>query len=220
VAEVAENVIDELDIDQMNVEQDQVEVSNDASTDEDRDDLEALRPRMDVETWTIGKDDYERTYTQKPLSFFGKMEFFRLVGGVVDAALEAGTSVDAMLGGVTSGPRGSKLSADDFRQADQFVLVAAKLTEHAPDFLLDSFCIWLRVPEEDRYWVKQVMKEELNDEIALGIIETFVDQNVEEIEDFFTKQLPGVAKRVSLRRNEHKASSKQSKPLVPNGPRR
>jgi len=103
------------------------------------------------------------------------------------------------------------LSADDLRQADSFVMIAAKLTEHAPDFLLDSFCIWLRVPESDRYWVKEVLKDELDDQTAMGIIETFIDQNVEEIEGFFTKQLPSVAKRVSARRKDHKASSKPSK---------
>ncbi len=208
--EVKEKYVDEVDVDQMNDEQAEVELKNSQNGDAAPvDDLEVLRPHSNKQLWTIGKGDYQRTYEQKPLSFFGKMEFFKLVGGVVDSALEAGTSVDALLGGVAAGPRGGKLTTDDLRQADQFVLMAAKLTEHAPDFLLDSFCIWLRVPEDDRFWVKSVMKDELNDEVAMGIIETFIDQNVEEIEDFFTKQLPGVAKRVSQRRKEHKESSKR-----------
>lgn len=214
--EATETIIDNLDVDQMNDEQAEVELED---TNSSENDLEALRPHSKEEKWTIGTGDYKRTYVQKPLSFFGKMEFFRLVGGVVDSALEAGTSIDSLLGGVQAGPRGT-LSADDFRQADQFVLVAAKLTEHAPDFLLDSFCIWLRVPEPDRFWVKEVLKDELDDRTALSIIETFIDQNVDEIEDFFTELLPSVFKRVQARRSEHKESSKQSKPSAPTAPKR
>ena len=91
--------------------------------------------------------------TQRPLTFFRKLEFFALLGDTVEAITkedgEKGVQVSQLLGGAT--------------QTDNLVLVISKLAGHSPELLKNSYCIWLNIPAEKalqgfgvRHFVKNV----------------------------------------------------------------
>ena len=159
--------------------------------------LETLRPSADPVDRVVGPEGEQRTYTQKPLSFFGKMDFYALVGQTIDEAMSSGMSLDALIG--DSSGLGTSLTAANFTEADSIVATIGKLAHYAPELLIDSYCIWLNVPMNERQWfkltvVKPVDEGGLSDEDGLDIINVFIAQNAEAMENFFTKQLPLVSK--------------------------
>lgn len=166
--------------------------------------LDVLQPKAEQKEWTFGPPGMEVKYVQKPLSFIGKMQWFSLVGEVLDNAM--GGENPLTVGNLLSGPgmRTGGLSANDFRDADTFVHAVGKLVRYAPEFLLDSFCIWLNVPPHEREMAKVLMDapaEEggLSDDDGLEICERFIDQNYDAIDSFFRDKLGLLQKRVSQR---------------------
>ena len=163
--------------------------------------LDAIVPKKEPKTWTIGPPgDLQRVYVQKPLSFIAKMQWFSLVGEVLDKALSGpgGMSLNSLF---SSPARGTELRIEDFRDADTFVQAIGKLLSAAPDFLVDSYLIWLNVPDYDREIMRQVMKlppDEggLTDDQGIEMIEVFLDQNYEALLDFFTQKISQIQKRV------------------------
>lgn len=172
---------------------------------EDNEDyLDILQPKAEPRTWVIGKDDYERTYVQKPLSFIAKMQWFSLVGEVLDRALSGPDGMS--LGNLFGGP-GGQLVPSDFNEADTFVQAIGKLLSVAPDFLVNSYCIWLAVPDYERPAVAEIMMLPpddggLSDEQGLEIIEVFIDQNYEALDSFFRESLGRLQRRVQTRAQE------------------
>lgn len=186
-----------------------------------KDVLNTLRPRAEQRTWTItdpateGRVETTRTYVQKPLSYFGKMEFFGLVGEVIDKAVsgENGLRISSLF---DVPGRGGALSASDFRDADTFVQAVGKLLTYAPDFLQKCYCIWWSVPEYERPWVIDVISRSpdeggLTDDEGIEAIEIFIDQNWEALEGFFRDKISTLRDRVQTRRAEA-AESRQSRP--------
>jgi len=175
--------------------------------------VDVLVPKAKSVQWTFGPDQ-QYAFTQRPLSFIAKMQWFSLVGEVLDKALsgENGMSLNSLL----SAPgRPGELSMADFRDADTFVQAIGKLMSVAPDFLVKSYCIWLNVPDWQRDMVGQIMglpEEEggLSDEQGVEIIETFIDQNYEALDRFFRDLLVRLAKRVQQRAADV-TSSRQSR---------
>jgi hypothetical protein len=150
--------------------------------------------------WVIGPEEASRTFIQKELSFISKAQWFSLIGDVLDKALSgpSGISLNSLMS--TPGRPGA-LSARDFRDADTFVQAIGKLLSVAPNFLVDSYLIWLNVPDYDRDLVRDLMKlppDEggLSDEQGMGMIETFLDQNYDSLASFFGERLLGVQARV------------------------
>ena len=187
-----------------------------ASPAEEEDVVEILEPKIDPKTWKIGKDDYERVYVQRPLSFMAKMQWFSLVGDVLDKALSGETrmSLNSLFTAPATGRDGT-LSLADFRDADTFMQALGKLLSYAPEFLLDSYVIWLGVPAHERPLVKQIMlltEQEggLSDEQGIEIIEIFIDQNYDALDAFFRQRIAELRKRVDQRQKAAKAS-RQSK---------
>lgn len=176
-----------------------------AAEEEEEDVLDILQPKAEPKTWVIGTGDYERTYVQKPLSFIAKMQWFSLVGEVLDRAL---SGPDGMrLGNLFSGPGGQEFAPQDFREADTFVQAVGKLLAVAPDFLVNSYCIWLNVPDYERGVVAEIMQlpaDEggLSDEQGMEIIEVFIDQNYEALDSFFRESLGKLQRRVQARMEE------------------
>jgi hypothetical protein len=171
---------------------------------DDEDYLDILQPKAEPKTWVIGKDDYERTYVQKPLSFIAKMQWFSLVGDVLDRALSGPDGMS--LGNLLGGP-GGQFAPQDFREADTFVQAIGKLLAVAPDFLVNSYCIWLNVPDYERPAVAEIMmmppdEGGLSDEQGLEIIEVFIDQNYEALDSFFRESLGRLQRRVQDRAQE------------------
>jgi hypothetical protein len=153
-------------------------------------------------------------YTQRKLSFFGKMRFYARVSAAIDDAMEGddGLTVSAMVntllplmeGGVDNIDR-DKL-VDYFRQVDLDIFLQGffKLVRMSDDFLLDCYAIWLGVPDYQEALAKDIMKspEEqggLSDEDGMAILDTFIDQNAELIKDFFGRLLVQTVKRARKR---------------------
>lgn len=143
-------------------------------------------------------NDNEREYIQKPLSFVGKIQFLSYVGEVLDQAMSGANKLN--LGSLFDVPvRGEVLTAQDFSDAETFVQAVGKLLIYAPDFLSKSYCIWLRIPEYERAWAVAAMEENLSDDDGFDIIETFIDQNWETLQGFFSEKLPSLSKRLQAR---------------------
>ncbi len=152
--------------------------------------VDLVKPKTDPQKVTLWLDDEEKEYTQKPLSYFGKLEFFSTLAEAVDVALQTGLSVNSIVDIAPSG-----LGQGDFADADSFMMGVAKLAKYAPSILKDCYCIWLGVPFDERAWAKDAM-ENLTDEEGVAIVETFIDQNYEAIESFFRKKLGGLWKKI------------------------
>jgi hypothetical protein len=175
---------------------------------EEADVIDILQPKSDPRAWTIGTGDYERTYIQRPLSFFAKMQWFSLVGEVLDKAL-SGENKMSMNSLLSTPGRGGALSIADFRDADTFMQAIGKLLSYAPDFMLDSYVIWLGVPGQEKESAKLIMSlpEEdggLSDEHGIEIIEVFIDQNYDALDDFFRKRIGELRNRVEARQKTAK----------------
>lgn len=185
---------------------------------ETEDVVDLLRPKADIKVWEIGKDDYRREYTQKPLSFISKMQWFALVGEVLDSAMGGpnALSMNSLLS--APGSRGA-LTMDDFRDADTFVHAIGKLLVYAPDFLVRSFVIWLGVPDFEKDLAARIMQlppEEggLTDDQGFEIVAIFIDQNYEALDNFFRERIASLQKRVQARVQDasKRRESQQSRP--------
>lgn len=188
--------------------------SSEAPTQE-HDIVDILAPKKEPKVWTIGQDEYQRTYIQRPLSFIAKMQWFSLVGEVLDKALSGPNkmSMNSLLTGAPT-TRG-QLTIADFTDADTFVQALGKLLSHAPEFLLDSYVIWLGVPDTEKDLTKQILSlpEEdggLSDEQGIEIIEIFIDQNYDALDAFFRKRIGELRRRVDQHAKAASAS-RQSK---------
>lgn len=166
---------------------------------------DVITPAAAHKVYVFGPQD-EITLVQKPLSFFGKLEFFSLVGKAVEKALENDTTVAQLLneGGKI---RGATLSAEDFNDADQFMRVLGKLATYAPELILDLYVIALGVPKGQRDYIKSVLELHPDDggptdEQGAEILETFVDQNWDVMVDFFKKQILPLVEKVTSKVTE------------------
>lgn len=179
------------------IENEEVEETKLEEDTEVKDFLDEIQPRGAIREWIVrdisdGAPMYERMYVQRPLSYFGKIEVFGLLGATVDKAMKDGVSVDSVIqiGDVFAGQSSS---------IDSFIGGIARLAMYAPDLLMELYCIALAVPRGEREWVKSVWERPtteggLSDEDGLEVLQIFVEQNGEALRDFFTQKLPGVAK--------------------------
>jgi len=177
---------------------------------EKEDVVDILEPKAEPRVWKFGPQDMPLEYTQRPLSFLGKMQWFSLVGDVLDKSMSGpnGVSVNELLSG--PGDRTGNFSLADFRDADQFVRALGKLVVYAPDFIEKSFCIWLGVPDYQRAVVIEVMQRHeseggLSDDQGLEIIEVFIDQNYDALADFFGGRVVKLRQRVEQRMKDRNA---------------
>lgn len=168
---------------------------------EDVDVLNVLEPRSEHRPCTLVYGGATTSYTQRPLSYFKKMEFFGLVGSTIDKAMEGddGLTVNALFG--TTPTSVGDLTSADFGDLDSFMALVAKVAHYAPDFLKECYLIWLDVPKKERAWAREAL-DLIDDDEGQEIIETFVDQNWEAIERFFTERLQALGQRVQARRKK------------------
>ena len=167
------------------------------------DPLEILEPSVAERPQAIGLEDNVRVYVQRPLSFFGKMDLFSVLGRALDRAMSGpdGIQVAALLEDVPV--RDGELAVEDLRDADAFVRGIAKLISYAPEILGDLYCVILDVPKGERDVAKAVMAQHesrggLTDKDGVDILDTFMKQNWEVLRDFFKEQIaPLIATAVS-----------------------
>lgn len=209
----------EPEVEEISLEQASADLKEPAASEpqeqEKEDVVDILVPKAEPKEWTIGKGEYERKFVQRPLSFIGKMQWFSLVGEVLDKAMSGSNSLS--MNNLLSAPqgRGGALGVEDFRDADTFIQAVGKLLVYAPDFLTKSYSIWLGVPDYEREFVNQIMAlppEEggLTDDQGIEIIEVFIDQNYEALDGFFREKLGVLRSRVEARQKAA-SESRQSK---------
>lgn len=174
---------------------------------EKEDPVELLQPKAGPKKWVFSSQRFgDHEYVQKPLTFMAKMEFFSLVGEVLDRAMSGPNALQ--LGNLFSTPtgiRGGDLSPESFREADTFVQAIGKLVQYSPDFLQKSYAIWLGVKPYERevfYELISAPEDEggLTDDQGFEILEVFVDQNWKAIEGFFSERIVKLRERVEKHR--------------------
>jgi hypothetical protein len=196
-------------------------------------DLEALDPETDPVRWVIGKspehggtEKQYRVYVQDKLPWMPRQKFFGLVTRTLAQSVRAsggsmGTFAEIFNDdeGGSLVERGQRWTQRDFGDLSSFVTTILELIGQSETFMLDAYCIWLNVPRLEREWAKARFSEPwkpedslwgLKEEDHVKILNTFVDQNYEDIRRFLTETLPGILNRAALHEK-----SKTRKPLVP-----
>lgn len=193
--------------------------------------LDKLDPMVEVVSYTIGKppdqggepNEYS-IFVQQPLGYVACLRFYGLVGKTVAEAIKAGGAVD--LGdafNATGGniqDRAKQIMEQSFNDAGSFAALLFQLIAYSPDFILEFYCIALDVPKDERRWAKAVMEQPwrpennkwgLQRKQGQDIIERFIDQNYDEVRDFFGDLVRNVNKRVRKNEKRRKSVSDQSK---------
>lgn len=167
-----------------------------------KEELDILEPKSENKPWNFNDGSIERTYVQKPLTWFGKIEFFSLIGDAVDnlSTEEKPLNLIELFSGTAT--------------VDSFVAVIARIAGQAPETLQEAYCIFLHVPRGEREWAKYVMEEQLSDDDGMDIMERFVDQNAEALQSFFGEKGQTLLKKITGKfgLNAPAVSSKASKP--------
>lgn len=171
----------------------------------DEDVLESIQPSAEPKERRIVAEDGRvlKVYVQKPLTYFRKMQFFRLLATSLKKALnEGGVDAVADVIGAWSGTSTrdfQSLGSSDFEDAGQFMRFVASMVEVAPDILEDAYVLWLAVPPgAQREWAKAAWRGDiegvrpLSDEEGLDILKTFIVQNWGAMQDFFRVGLRSV----------------------------
>lgn len=164
------------------------------------DSLEVLQPTAQTKTYEVSGYILE----QKPLTFFGKMEFFSVLGGALEKALS-----DVSLGEILDVPLEGGINASNFSDTDAFLKAIATLVQYAPEFLKETFLIALAVPRDQREAVSEAF-DELTDDQGAEILETFIDQNWQAMLDFFNARISPLLDKV-MGNTQKLAPSKPSK---------
>lgn len=174
---------------------------------EEEDVVEILVPKSETKKWVIGPPGAQMELYQKPLSFIGKMQWFALVGDMLDKAMSGSNPLsladlidNPTAKSVQAGKAAQAVQMKNLRDADTFVRALGKIVKYAPDFLVDSYVIWLGATDDEAL-VREILKlpEEdggLSDEMGMELIEIFIDQNWDALARFFDR-LTVVQKRVA-----------------------
>lgn len=193
--------------------------------------LDKLEPMVEAKQFIIGKPpekggspDEFSIYVQQPLGYIATLRFYGLVGKTVAEAVKQGGVVD--LGDAWSSSAGNvqdrakQIIEQSFNDAGSFAALIFQLIAYSPDFILDFYCIALDIPSKDRRWAKRVMEQPwrpddnkwgLTRQQGQDIIERFLDQNYDEVRDFFGEMITATRLRVQKNEKRRKSISDQSK---------
>lgn len=160
---------------------------------------------------------FERTYIQKPLSYLAFGEFTGLLGRKLEEAMEgpSGISVDRLMpnseGQLPLSFVEGKLSIvkSDFAGIDPFIQGFARLVSFVPDLLGEAQCIWLRVPRQERpllidIWSRPVDEGGMSMDEGEEMMDLFIEQNYDELEDFLPRLLRLRTKWTAMRGRKKK----------------
>lgn len=167
-------------------------------------------------------------YTQKRLTYFGKIELYGLLGRAVQLLMDGdnGLGLDDVMGladprsiidkmmarlpGAEDSPdRADSQSGID--EAAKMMGIFAKVVSSSPEMLLEAYCIILHVPAGQREWVTLWALPEMEDEVGDDVMNAFIDQNWGVLEDFFTQQLPRLFRRAAKARDRHRSATDRSR---------
>lgn len=147
--------------------------------------------------------EFSRSYMQKPLSYTAMLQFTALVGERISQAMGEGVTLDSILGdvsGIAGAIRGGTSGGlfdggeNGYAGIDSFVSGIAKLATHLPTIVEDCQCIWLRVPLQERFIVKEIWGYSPEDgglsmQDGEEMMSLFIAQNYQELKDFFIVRL-------------------------------
>lgn len=139
----------------------------------------------------------ELTLVQKPLTFFGKIEFFSVVGKAVQKVLSEGGSLSELL--EVPEYDASVPLASSAGDADVFIKALSRIIEEAPELLLDLYLVILAVPRGQREYVAMRLEDDLTDDQGVKILEVFVDQNWEVMVSFFSEKIRPLFNKVAAK---------------------
>ncbi len=146
--------------------------------------------------YEIGEGDDKLVLVQKPLTFFGKIEFFSVVGKAVQTILIDGGSLSEILDTPDYDP--SVPIQSQVTDADVFVKALSKIVEASPELLKDLYLVVLNVPKGQReYYALRL--EELSDDQGMQILDVFVDQNWEVMVSFFKEKMLPLFNKISTK---------------------
>jgi hypothetical protein len=157
--------------------------------------LDVLLPSHEEFLVTIGTPELgQLTYAVRPLSFFGKMEFFALMSGAINDLIsgEKGIQIEDLLG---------EARMDDLGDLTKFTGAFLQVIENSPDILEDVYCLAMGVPRGRRELVKEIMSRQeeeggLSDDVGVKIMETFIGQNGEVLIRFFEDRITPLVRKV------------------------
>ncbi len=144
--------------------------------------------------YEIGEGDDKIVLVQKPLTFFGKIEFFSVVGKAVQKILIDGGSLSEILDTPDFDP--SAPIQNQVTDADVFVKALSKIVEAAPELLSDLYLVILNVPKGQREYYA-IRLEELSDDQGMQILDVFIDQNWEVMLSFFNEKMLPLFNKIS-----------------------
>ena len=146
--------------------------------------------------YEIGEGDDKIVLVQKPLTFFGKIEFFSVVGKAVQKILIDGGSLSEILNTPEYDPEVPIQS--QVTDADVFVNALSKIVESAPELLSDLYLVILNVPKGQReYYALRL--QELSDDQGMQILDVFIDQNWEVMVSFFNEKMLPLFNKISTK---------------------
>lgn len=148
----------------------------------------------------------ERVYVQRQLGIVAKLEFFSHVTGTVEEILKGSGDGNVSMEGLQEllGANDMAGMADTVKDVAGVLEVVLRVSQHAPDFLLKCWTIWLQVPPAERPWAEAAMSQPedeggLSDDEGFEMIEIFFDQNGRAMRDFFVLRLAQAATRAQAR---------------------
>lgn len=191
--------------------------------------LEELEDRslpMERLLWAVNREGerIERTYIQKGLSWFGKLELYGLLGQAVKVVLEGdnplgiGSMVNmaknprqmiydlvGSLPGAEDAPDAPEVEQDVEVEAGKVLAAFAQVVAMAPDLVAQAYCVALAVPKTHRNWAIEWAFPNMDDEMGKDILHVFIDQNLGVMEDFFAQEMPKIVKRIVKARKNSSA---------------
>lgn len=145
------------------------------------------------------KQEFKRTYIQKPLSYHAMAEFTGLLGRSLAAAMRGpdGLSLDRITPGGGSLPlefNEGRISLADTEgdMIDPIIQGIAQLASYVPDFMAEAQCIWLRVPRTERallidIWARPADEGGMTMDQGEEMLNLFIEQNYDELNNFLKR---------------------------------
>jgi hypothetical protein len=184
---------------------------------EEGDPAEVLEPRFEPVKRRLGLEQMLTEYTQSPLSFMARLEFFNLLGDVIAKLMdsEKGVTLTQLLSELNVRP--GQTTLQDLMQVEVIIRGVARVSEVAPNFMEDCFSIWLNVPKDNRPEFRYLLRLPpsdggWDDDEGFDVIEVFLEQNAADIVRFF-ERLPELIQTAGKAREfaDHQRSSRRSR---------